>query len=284
MAGLDFARRRLLSMGGLALGSLSGALGVAGCANRPTMPSPPELNQGAASMAVVAQPPHARDEWTRLAAGNARFAAGKASHERQDDPDYRRSQRDGAEPYACVLTCMDSRVAPELLFDAGLGDLVTVRTAGGSVDDVVVGSVELAVTRLDVRLVLVLGHSDCATVRAAIARVREERDDRLDDDRDQIGNRGGTGRHEGRTNMDVITKQIGYSIKKIPHVDDREVYTAKCVAMQAVDAAERLRVRSDLLGEAARRDGDDRVSIVPAVYDIGTGLVQRVTESRVLRR
>ena len=281
MLGLDVARRRLLSMAGLALGGLTGALGIAGCStNRPSMPTPPEINRGAAAMAVVAQPPHAREQWTRLAAGNARFAAGKSGHERQDDPDLRRSQGNGANPYACVLTCMDSRVPPELLFDAGLGDLVSVRTAGTTVDDVVVASVELAVARLGVRLVLVLGHSDCAAIRTSVAQYAAENGDEAA--RNAAGKTAPMP-DQPENRVGVVTTQIGYSIRKTPPVDDPEVYLAKCIAMQTVDAADRLRARSELLERATQADGDDKVSLVPAVYDIGTGLVQRVTESRILR-
>jgi carbonic anhydrase len=75
---------------------------------------------------------------------------------------------EGQYPFAVILGCADSRVPPEIIFDQGLGDLFTVRTAGEVVDDVVLGSVEYAIEYLGVRLIVVLGHEDCGAVKAAI--------------------------------------------------------------------------------------------------------------------
>jgi carbonic anhydrase len=105
----------------------------------------------AASAPAFAAPSRtAGDPWARLAAGNARFAAGRPAHPRQD-PAYRRGLVDRQQPFACVLGCADSRVPAELLFDQGLGDLFTVRAVGEMLDDAVVGSVEYAVGHLGVR-------------------------------------------------------------------------------------------------------------------------------------
>ncbi|NTU59732.1 MAG: carbonic anhydrase [Deltaproteobacteria bacterium] len=74
----------------------------------------------------------------------------------------------GQRPFAVVVTCSDSRVPPELLFDQGYGDLFVVRTAGNVVDAVALGSIEYAVEHLGVRLVVVLGHSRCGAVSATL--------------------------------------------------------------------------------------------------------------------
>lgn len=71
-------------------------------------------------------------------------------------------------PFAIVLGCVDSRVAPELVFDQGLGDLLTVRAAGEVLDEAVLGSIAYGVLELDVPLVLVLGHQSCGAVGAAV--------------------------------------------------------------------------------------------------------------------
>jgi carbonic anhydrase len=103
----------------------------------------------------------------RLMAGNARFAAGDAHRPRQSTK-RRVAVAEGQKPFAAVLTCADSRVPPEIVFDQGIGDLFVVRVAGNTADTVVVGSLEYAVEVLGSILVFVLGHSECGAVKAAI--------------------------------------------------------------------------------------------------------------------
>lgn len=76
----------------------------------------------------------------------------------------------GQKPFAAILSCADSRVPPELIFDQGLGDLFVVRVAGNVVKNTQVGSLEFAVEQLGARLIMVLGHSRCGAVNAALAR------------------------------------------------------------------------------------------------------------------
>lgn len=104
----------------------------------------------------------------RLRDGNARYQAFRQSHPRLD-PEWRAELATGQNPFAAVLGCADSRVPPELIFDQGLGDLFVVRVAGNVLDETVVGSLEFAVDRLNVPLVLVLGHERCGAVTAALA-------------------------------------------------------------------------------------------------------------------
>lgn len=73
------------------------------------------------------------------------------------------------EPFACVVTCSDSRVAPEILFDQSQGDLFVIRIAGTLLTPEVVGSVEFAVEALNVKLVVVMAHSDCGAIHAAVS-------------------------------------------------------------------------------------------------------------------
>lgn len=77
--------------------------------------------------------------------------------------------KDGQKPYAVILTCSDSRVPPEHIFSAGLGELFVIRTAGHLVDWNTLGSVEYGITGLGVSLVVVLGHTKCGAVRAALS-------------------------------------------------------------------------------------------------------------------
>ena len=96
--------------------------------------------------------------WSRMLQGNKRFAEGKAEHPWQDK-ETRNMLTDGQKPDAAVLACADSRVPPEIIFDQGLGDLFTVRTAGQMIDDAVIASLEYAVRKLHVSLLCVLPRS-----------------------------------------------------------------------------------------------------------------------------
>lgn len=107
------------------------------------------------------------DALAALLAGNQRFAAGVSVRPRQSVE--RRVEVAGAQqPFAAIIACSDSRMPPEIIFDCGLGDLFVIRVAGNVLDDVGLGSIEFAVVTLGVGLVLVLGHSRCGAVIAAI--------------------------------------------------------------------------------------------------------------------
>jgi len=113
--------------------------------------------------------PDAASALAALLEGNRRFAAGACQHPHRS-PGRRRALRGGQHPFAVVVGCSDSRVAPEILFDQGLGDLFVVRTAGHVVDRPALASVEYAAAHLHVPLVLVLGHSTCGAIHAALER------------------------------------------------------------------------------------------------------------------
>jgi carbonic anhydrase len=80
---------------------------------------------------------------------------------------------DAQHPFAVILTCSDSRLSPEVIFDQGLGDLFVVRVAGNVVDDAVLGSIEFAVGNLRTPLVMVLGHQNCGAVSATLDALRD---------------------------------------------------------------------------------------------------------------
>jgi carbonic anhydrase len=105
--------------------------------------------------------------WKTLKEGNERFVAGRPEHPNQS-VERRASLTAGQKPTAIVFGCADSRVAAELLLDQGLGDVFVVRTAGQAIDSAVLGSIEYAVTALDVPLIVVLGHTGCGAVKAAV--------------------------------------------------------------------------------------------------------------------
>jgi carbonic anhydrase len=105
--------------------------------------------------------------WKALKEGNERFVAGTPAHPSQGIAD-RARLASGQKPTAVLFGCADSRVAAEIIFDQGLGDMFVVRTAGHVIDSAVLGSIEYAVTVLDVPLIVVLGHDSCGAVKATL--------------------------------------------------------------------------------------------------------------------
>ena len=115
---------------------------------------------------MSARPTTPAAAWTALREGNERFVSGRMAHPSQDA--YRRSEVASAQfPFAVIFGCSDSRVAAEIIFDQGLGDVFVVRTAGHVIDTTVVGSIEYGVDVLGAALVVVLGHDSCGAVAAA---------------------------------------------------------------------------------------------------------------------
>ncbi|WP_030433245.1 carbonic anhydrase [Allokutzneria albata] len=113
-----------------------------------------------------------RDAFDLLLAGNERFVAGAPEHPNQDAA--RRAEvAPSQRPFAVLFGCSDSRLAAEIIFDRGLGDMFVVRTAGHVVGSEVLGSIEYGVSVLDCPLVVVLGHDSCGAVAAACAALEE---------------------------------------------------------------------------------------------------------------
>jgi carbonic anhydrase len=109
----------------------------------------------------------------RLIEGNRRFLAGELPPTLMQ-PGRRRFVAGAQHPYAAILCCADSRVAPEILFSAGLGDLFVVRNAGNTADPAATGSLEYAVAKLGVPLIGVMGHERCGAIQAAVATVESD--------------------------------------------------------------------------------------------------------------
>ena len=146
------SRRSLLAAGGFTAAGAVGVLGLAGpAAAHPT--EPPATTPTTAL--------------NRLVAGNKRFYKGDARHPHQSLKDLR-ELAGGQHPFAITLGCADSRVAPEILFDQGLGDLFDNRVAGNIVDDLMLGSIEFAIEEFGVPLIVVLGHERCGAITATV--------------------------------------------------------------------------------------------------------------------
>ena len=103
---------------------------------------------------------------SELIAGNLRFVNSSMIHPHTSIR-RRGDIKDGQHPIAAVLSCSDSRVPPEIVFDMGLGDLYVVRVAGNVLDQMIIASIEYAVLHLEVSVVIVMGHSKCGAVAAA---------------------------------------------------------------------------------------------------------------------
>ena len=129
---------------------------------------------GANQLARAADPAHPEqpavapaEAIAKLKEGNGRYASGKLQHPGQTTERRAELTKD-QHPFAVIVSCSDSRVPPEIVFDQGLGDLFVVRVAGNVIDDHGLGSIEYAVDHLGARLIVVLGHQSCGAVKAAV--------------------------------------------------------------------------------------------------------------------
>jgi carbonic anhydrase len=207
------------------------------------------LGGAALSASVPGAGPGAAEVLETLLAGNARFAAGEAS--RADRSPVRRGAVAGAQhPPAIVLTCSDSRVAPEIAFDQGLGELFVIRNAGNVLDPHVIGSIEYAVAHLGSSLILVVGHERCGAVAAAVA----------------------GGHAEGGVGEVVASITPSVEIARGLGGDDRVDVTVRAHARRV---AELLRASGPVISEAVRAG---RLRVAAARYDLDTGLVELLPE------
>jgi carbonic anhydrase len=201
----------------------------------------------AALCSVRADEPQAQqpgaDALARLKEGNARFVA--------DMPAVRKNKvrrletADVQKPFAIILTCSDSRVAPELVFDQGIGDLFVVRVAGNvAADPSVLGSLEFAAAQLKVSLIVVLGHDKCGAVETVLKGVHVE------------------------GNVEALAKQIYVGDKA---GKDEQAKLATAVRANARFQAKALLERSKVVAELVK---GERVQVVTGVYHLGTGEVE----------
>ncbi|MFJ3231125.1 carbonic anhydrase [Streptomyces sp. NPDC086787] len=156
-------RRRTLLAGTLA----AAAAGLAGCAST-----------GAATTVISTSPPTRpgtpAEAFARLMEGNARWVTGHLEHPDRD-PTRREYVAQQQEPFGAVLSCIDSRVPPELIFDTGLGDLYVMRTGGEATGPVVTGSVEYGPMTGGTPLIMVLGHQRCGAVQSAYRSFQDDK-------------------------------------------------------------------------------------------------------------
>lgn len=185
----------------------------------------------------------------RLFAGNERFRAGQAHFPtvcKETLADLARGQH----PYATILGCSDSRVPPELIFDANFGELFIVRVAGNVISPEVMGSLQYAGAHLHTPLFLVLGHEGCGAVKAAL-------DSKLYD-------------VQHRSRIQLLVDNI---VPGLPEIDEHDASEAQLT--HAVESNVRWSLRQlEESPEGARALEEGRARLVGAVYEIATGLVR----------
>ena len=193
------------------------------------------------------------DPVAQLTDGNGRFTSGKATHPNQLEE--RRDQtKDGQHPFVTVLSCSDSRVPPEILFDQGLGDVFAVRVAGNVADTDELGSVEYGVDHLGTPLLVVLGHTKCGAVTAVATKAEVHG-------------------HIPEL-VDNIIPAVELTKTKFPNLNDKELVpeAIKANVFQSI---------KDLVSKSAAihdRLKEGKVKIVGAVYDIASGKVEWLGE------
>ncbi len=177
----------------------------------------------------------------RLVAGNARFREERLEGPGRDGA-RRQELTTGQKPFSVILTCADSRVVPEVAFDAGLGELFVVRVAGNVANTSSIASIEYAIAHLGTKLIVVMGHESCGAVGAAL---------------------------EGGDAGKNLNHLLGHIQPVIEMASDRAV---NAVAKDnARNTAEKLASESAIIGPAAA-SGD--VKIISAYYNLGSGEVE----------
>jgi carbonic anhydrase len=196
----------------------------------------------------------AQDALARLREGNRRFAANESTASPLLTPSQRLALTNGQEPFAIVLGCSDSRVPAELIFDQGFGDLFVIRVAGNIVAPSQVGSVEFAAARFGTRLVVVMGHSQCGAVTAAVEEV--------------------LGRASSDSlNLRSIVDRVRPSVETVVSArasHDVETLVSEAVRANVRASVDHLRHGSQLLEGLIQREG---LLVVGAEYSLDSGVV-----------
>jgi carbonic anhydrase len=196
----------------------------------------------------------AREALARLREGNHRFVSDALPSDAVESPRRRMQLATSQEPFAIILGCADSRVPAEIVFDQGLGDLFVVRVAGNIVAPSLVGSVEFAAARVNTRLVVVLGHSQCGAITATLEELRRTRETQS-------------------PNLRSIVDRVRPSVEALLQTDvarDPEALVRQAVRANIRTSANHLRHGSAILEQLIAEDG---LLVVGAEYSLETGVV-----------
>ena len=208
--------------------------------------------------------------WSRMLAGNRRFTEGKLEHPNRS-AEARKAVIDTHEPDAAVLSCSDARVSPDIICDAGIGDLFTVRTAGQVIDDAVIASLEYAVDVLGVRLLVVLGHQNCGAIKQACKEYEALLHELTADAEDSLMAADSVADLDERilNAKSLMLRTVGFSIwqaheSELESTEDFErVHIARTI--------EQLVEQSEVIQRAL---AEDRLMITGARYQLDTGKVE----------
>jgi carbonic anhydrase len=195
----------------------------------------------------------AAEALNKLMEGNKRFLSNNMEGDQHCDLVTREKLVSGQAPFAIILTCSDSRVAPELVFDEGLGDIFVVRVAGNVADPIIIGSVEYASEHLGTPLIMVMGHEKCGAVKATVD---------------------SKGKAEG--NIGSIVKAIAPALKKV-QADKKSASLDKGQFVESVADANIEKVSSDLTRNSpvlSKLVKEGKVKIVTAKYHLDNGQVE----------
>ncbi len=195
----------------------------------------------------------------KLEWGNQHYAKGKPTAPRRDPSTRQQLATEGQKPFAIVVTCSDSRVPPEILFDQGLGDLFVVRSAGNVVDEVGLASIEYAVEHLGASLLIVVGHSECGAVKAVV--------------------HGG----EAKGHLPALLRHLEPAVKaaklRTPYLKD-EVLVERVVQENVRQTLLSLWERSEAVRSSAE---GGKLTFAGGVYDLFTGTIEWVEPPEPLR-
>jgi carbonic anhydrase len=203
-------------------------------------------------MTDVVHPVSASEALARLRTGNGRFVANVRSIDVLAAQAQRAELASGQSPFAIVLTCSDSRVPAELVFDCGLGDLFVIRVAGNVVAPSLIGSVEYAAATFGTQLVVVMGHTRCGAVSATL---------------DVLSGRATV----PTESIHDIVERITPAVKELVRSDvPKEELMRPAIRANTRSSADRLLHGSRLLEDRA---GAGKLRIVSAEYALETGVV-----------
>lgn len=195
---------------------------------------------------------HAQDALARLRSGNARFAQNLRSVDSLATHRQRRALLAGQRPFAIILSCSDSRVPSELVFDCGLGDLFVVRVAGNIVAPSIIGSVEFAAETFGTSLVVVMGHTRCGAVLATLDAIT-------------------SAVPAASENVGDIVERIRPAVTEIARTMPRQDAVTAAIRANVRASANQLRHGSRILEQRLRRG---HLLVAGAEYDLETGLVE----------
>jgi carbonic anhydrase len=184
----------------------------------------------------------------KLMEGNKRYIENQMTGVKTCDVQARKKLATGQAPYAIILSCSDSRVPPELLFDEGLGEIFVVRVAGNVVDPVVLGSIEYAAEHLGSPLVMVLGHERCGAVKATVE-----------------------SKGKGEGNIGKIVKAIAPALKSAKAAKKDKADFVETVVDENIKLVKgNLTKQSKVLAHLVK---EGKLKVVTAKYDLDDGIV-----------